>query len=105
MLPGSRREFLQTLAGGCLGAAGSRSIQAPIRLSQPISISTRRQLLFDDFLVAMGGAKLEDYPFNIRWALGKVEKSTSSSLLNADQLWEKTTAWVCILHEHFPIVG
>src|SRR2546422_955447 len=99
MLSGSRREFLQTMAAGCLGAAGLRPMQAASRLNQPISMGSRRQLLFDDFLVAMGGPKLEDYPFNVRWSPGKVEKSTTSSLLHADQPWENTTAWLCVLHD------
>ncbi|MBM3795330.1 MAG: hypothetical protein FJW31_14980 [Acidobacteria bacterium] len=64
-----------------------------------IDVGSRRQLLFDDFLVALGSAGIEDYPFNIRWSLGKVRKDPYRNLLIADQPSETSTAWLSALYD------
>lgn len=94
----SRRDFVRTLGAAGVVGSGARSASA-YQASGAIAVGSRRQLLFDDFMLAMGGAKLEDYPHNIRWVLGKVEKSTGNTLLGADQPWEESTAWVSVLYD------
>ena len=95
----TRRGFLRNT-----GAAGA-SLMAPrptvqgAQTGMEIDVGSRRQLLFDDFFVAMGGAKIEDYPYNIRWSLGKVRKDPYRNLLLADQPYETMPAWVCALHD------
>jgi hypothetical protein len=95
----SRRDFLRQSAAVGLAAASAAPARGVPPLSPHIDVGARRQLIFDDFLIAMGGAKLEDYPNNVRWAAGKLEKSAGASLLAADQPWEDSTAWLCVLHD------
>ncbi|MBM3737594.1 MAG: hypothetical protein FJW39_17575 [Acidobacteria bacterium] len=59
-------------AQSCLDLALARR-----RPPKPINVRTRRQLLFDYTLVHRGTPEDLDYPRNIRWSVGKVEKSPS----------------------------
>ena len=103
----SRRRFLQkvsgaALAAGIVGQGSARRVAiaaSPIRARAEIAVGSRRQLLFDDFFLGRGSAKYDSYPHNIRWTLGKVEKSSNQSLLFADKPWEDSIAWTCVLHD------
>ena len=64
-----------------------------------INVGSRRQLLFDDFFLALGNGQIEDYAHNILWTLGKVRKDPPRNLLLADQPTETGLAWVCVLHD------
>ena len=70
----SRRTFLETLIAGCAMSGGVPMAQAAAKPSPNIFAGGRRQLLFDDYLVGMGGPKLEDYPFNIRLGARQVRE-------------------------------
>ena len=91
----SRRLFSAALAGVASARPGR-----PAALPSPeIKVGSRRQLLFDDFFLALGNPKLEDYAYGIRWTLGKVRKSPAGGILAADQPSEASLAWLCVLHD------
>ena len=85
---------MNSLGSGALAATPSFR-----KRSQEISVGSRRQLLFDDFFLGKGNAKYESYPHNIRWSLGRVEKSPNENIFLADQAWEDNFAWFCVLHD------
>lgn len=104
----SRRGFLQALGGIGLGmgvmtserpciSAASES-EAGIRPSAEIFVGDHRQLLFDDFFLSRGSVKFADWPNDIKWTVGPVEKSPSP-LLQADQPWEDQIFWVCAMYD------
>ena len=104
----SRRNFLGRAGSVGLGlgtaiAAGplpvARVAAAPIKPQPEITVAGRRQLLFDDFLLGRGHPQHESYPYNIRWGVGRVEKSPNENLLLADKPWEDTYAWTCVLYD------
>lgn len=74
-------------------------MSAASRPRTEIDVGSRRQLLFDDFFLALGNGQIEDYAHNIRWGLGKVRKDPQRNLLLADQPSETGLAWVCVLHD------
>src|SRR5262245_58344377 len=95
----SRRGFLQT--GAVIGTSFSTGIVsgAQKRARAEIDVGSRRQLLFDDFFLSLGSAKIEDYAYNIRWGTGKIRKEPYKTLLLADQPSENSLAWLCALHD------
>ena len=73
------------LAAGIVGQGSARRVAiaaSPIRARAEIAVGSRRQLLFDDFFLGRGSAKYDSYPHNIRWTLGKVEKSSNRGASN-----------------------
>ena len=101
----SRRFFLK--AAGIAGATPSGLAQSPpevLRGSVPqrstaVHAGSRRQLLFDDFLLALGEGRLETYAHNLRWTLGRVRKDAYVDMLRPNAEWEDSTAWVCVLRD------
>ena len=95
---GTRRGFLGTAASAPLIAGALAPPASPARASDTIAAGSRRQLLFDDFLLSPGGAEFADYPYNIRWALASVEKSPGTNLLTPSEP-ETSTAWLSVLRD------
>ena len=62
-----------------------------------IDVKSERQLLFDDLFVALG-RKYDQYPYNIKWSVAKVEKH-GGSLMHAQLPWEDSTAWFSVLKD------
>ena len=64
-----------------------------------IDVSDRRQLLFDDFFIAMGSArKPEQYPFGIAWVNAPVEKH-GAPIFEGEAPWEASSAWVSVMRD------
>jgi hypothetical protein len=96
---GTRRGFLGTAASAPAIAGALPPPGAGPKPTDTIDAGSRRQLLFDDFLLSPGGAEFADYPYNIRWALASVEKSPGTNLLTASEPGESSTAWVSVLRD------
>src|ERR1044072_5162161 len=92
----SRRNVLGGILGAC---ASSLGLAASAAVKSALDVGSRRQLLFDDFLLSMGSPQTEDIPYGIRWVLGKAVKSSAKTLLVPDQPWESMTYWVCVLRD------
>lgn len=64
-----------------------------------IHVGDHRQLLFDDFFLAMASsAHPEQLAHKVRWGLAKVEKH-AEPIFFGEQPWEDSKQWVCILRE------
>lgn len=104
----SRRGFFESLGGIALGACSmdlqAQNVMATPNLAQSlrpeseIFVGNHRQLLFDDFFLSRGSLKFKDWPFNIKWSTGPIEKPPSP-LLQADQPWEEQMFWVCAMYD------
>ncbi len=106
----SRRQFLKTVGGVGAAAGGLRltrsepAMAAPVapysaRPSANIYVGSRRQLLFDDFLVGPGNNLHDCIPYGIRWGLGKVRKSPDGNFFPAKEPWHDRTAWFNVLYD------
>ncbi len=62
-----------------------------------IEVGAERQLLFDDFFIAMG-ARPDQYPWGIRWVNAPVEKH-GAPLFEGQAPWEISSAWVSVLRD------
>lgn len=62
-----------------------------------LDVGDQRQLLFDDFFVAVG-ARPEQLPHGIGWAHGPVVKHPEP-LFAGQPPWETSTAWACVLRD------
>ncbi len=62
-----------------------------------VEVGDRRQLLFDDFFVAMG-ARPDQFPRGIRWANASVAKH-GAPLFAGEPPWEHSTAWASVLRD------
>ena len=73
---------------------------APPQRKQPaFPIGSVRQLLFDDFLLAMADpVHWDQLAYGVQFALGKVEKH-GSPIMEGDAPWETGTAWLNVLRE------
>lgn len=70
-----------------------------VRRQPPVDVGVRRQLLFDDFFLAMADhVHWDQLAHGIRFTLGTVEKH-GGALLQGGAPWEKGTAWLCVLKE------
>lgn len=101
MPPTSRRRFLKSVgAAGCsLSLTGTpATFSALKKATDEIHVGARRQLLFDDFLLHPGSNRL-GYQQNIRWTVGRMEKSPTGNLFHADQPWEDDFAWHTVLYD------
>ena len=67
------------------------------RRTQVIDAGDRRQLLVDDFLLALG-RRHDEYPRNLRWSVGPVVKH-GRPLLQGQDPWERSSAWVNVLRD------
>ena len=67
------------------------------RREAPMQVGTARQLLVDDFLLAMGRG-YEQYPRNIEWRVGSVQKH-GAPLMAAQPQWEASVAWLSVLND------
>ena len=97
----SRRQFLKSVgATGCsLSLAGTAGVWGgATKAKAEIHVGTRRQLLFDDFLLHSGNEKL-GYQQNVRWTVGPMEKSPAGNLFQADQPWEDDFAWHTVMYD------
>ena len=64
-----------------------------------IFVSNHRQLLFDDFFLAMASSQHPDQlAHKIRWSLAKVEKHPEP-IFFGEPPWEDSKQWFCILHD------
>jgi len=71
----------------------------PARARSEIVIGNRRQLLFDDFFLAIPpSSHPEQLAGNIRWSLGAVQKQPGPIFLGQPP-WEDAKQWFCILHD------
>ena len=61
------------------------------RRVEAVPVGAERQLLVDDFFLAMGRGH-EQYPRNIAWTLGTVDKH-GAPLFEGEQPWEESSAW------------
>lgn len=105
--PSSRRSFLRNASYAGLGLSTMRfpgvgtvavALAAPVKPRWEITIGSNRQLLFDNFLMGIGDARHDSYPYGIRWSVGKIEKEPET-LLKADKPWEDRFAWMCVLYD------
>ena len=62
-----------------------------------IDVGGQRQLLFDDFFIAMG-KRPEQYPHGIRWVNAPVEKH-GAPLFCGESPWETSSAWVSVMRD------
>lgn len=70
------------------------------RQQPPVWVGSTRQLLFDDFFLAMAGREQWDQlAYGVRFSLGRVAKH-GAPVLEADEPWETGSAWVCVLREN-----
>ena len=104
----SRRTFLRQAGRFGLGLAAMRAsgldavagaFAAPLEPRWEVTVGTRRQLLFDDFLMGIGDARHDSYPHHIRWSVGTVERSPDERLLFADEPWEDRMMWMSVLYD------
>lgn len=62
-----------------------------------IDVGDERQLLFDDFFIAMG-SRPDQYPFRIRWVNAPVEKH-GAPIFEGEAPWEASSAWVSVMRD------
>ncbi|MSR83871.1 MAG: hypothetical protein EXS58_13275 [Candidatus Latescibacteria bacterium] len=62
-----------------------------------IDVGNQRQLLFDDFFIALG-AKPDQYPYRIRWVNAPIQKHPSP-LFAGEAPWETSSAWVSVMRD------
>ncbi len=67
------------------------------RRAEAVPVGADRQLLVDDFFLAMGRGH-EQYPRNIAWTLGSVDKH-GAPLFEGQQPWEDSSAWLTVLKD------
>ena len=67
------------------------------RRVEAVPVGAERQLLVDDFFLAMGRGH-EQYPRNIAWTLGSVDKH-GAPLFEGEQPWEESSAWLTVLKD------
>ncbi len=67
------------------------------RRVEAVPVGDDRQLLVDDFFLAMGRGH-EQYPRNIAWTLGNVDKH-GAPLFEGEQPWEESSAWLTVLKD------
>ena len=74
--------------------------QRPLqRKPPPFPVGSVRQVLFDDFLLAMADRDHWDQlAYGIRFSLGRVEKH-GSPVMKGDAPWEESSAWLNVLRE------
>ena len=71
----------------------------PAKPQSEIVVSNHRQLLFDDFFLAMPpSSHPEQLARNIRWTLGSVQKHPQS-IFSGQPPWEDAKQWFNILHD------
>ena len=61
------------------------------------NVGSERQLLFDDFFIH-GGGNPSQYPYNIRWVNGPVEKH-GAPIFEGEQPWEASSAWLSVMKD------
>lgn len=67
------------------------------RRVQPVDVGADRQLLVDDFFLAMGRGH-EQYPRGIAWTLGAVDKH-DGPLFEGQPPWEEGSAWLTVVKD------
>ena len=62
-----------------------------------IDVGDQRQLLFDDFFIAMG-LRPDQYPHGIRWVNAPIEKH-GSPIFWGEPPWETSSAWTSVIRD------
>lgn len=68
-------------------------------VQSPVAVGVERQLLFDDFFLAMARSdRWDQLAYGVRFSLGRVDKH-GGPILEGDAPWETGTAWLNVLRE------
>ena len=64
---------------------------------EPFPCGGTRQLLFDDFLMAVG-TRYDQFPHAIQFSVGKIRKH-DEPIFEGEKPWEESSAWVSVLYD------